>query len=133
MTVIDASVWVSYYNSSDVNHLVSRNWVEQQLDTRTALVGPTLVLAEVGGAIARRLGQVQAYQVLDSLRNIPDLVLFSLDEPLMLIAVNLAIDLRLRGADASYVVVAQQLNLPLITWDREIISRTAGVIQAQTP
>jgi len=48
-------------------------------------------------------------------------------------AATLAIDLRLRGADAVYVAVAQYFNLPLITWDAEIINRSKNVIQVNTP
>lgn len=133
MSIVDASVWVSYYNALDVNHTASLAWVPQQLANQTSLIGPTLVLPEVGGAIGRRVNQVEAQNVVNNLKSWPLLILIGLDEPLALIAANLAIDLRLRGADAVYVAVAQQLNLPLVTWDREIINRTASIIQAHTP
>jgi predicted nucleic acid-binding protein len=59
--------------------------------------------------------------------------LIELDEALALIAANLAITFQLRGADAVYVAVAEQLDIPLVTWDREIINRARVGIQVQTP
>lgn len=107
MNVVDASVWVSYFNHNDINHIASRDWIQQQLDNNDSLIGPMLVLSEVGGAISRRVGQVEANQAIAYLRGLPLLVLFELDEALGLVATNLAITLQLRGADAIYVEVAQ--------------------------
>ena len=41
--------------------------------------------------------------------------------------------LRLRGADATYVAVAQRLDLPLITWDREQLERASRLITVRSP
>jgi predicted nucleic acid-binding protein len=48
-------------------------------------------------------------------------------------AARCALDLRLRGADAVYVAVAHSLQVPLITWDREQLTRAAGRIAVRTP
>jgi predicted nucleic acid-binding protein len=126
-------VWVSYYNATDVNHGASAVWLQQQLKSRSPLVAPTLVLPEVGGAIARRVDRAKARQVINNLRSLTSLVMVGLDEPLYRLAATLAIDLQLRGADAVYVAVARHLNIPLVTWDKEMINRTSGLIQVFTP
>ncbi|CAN5817768.1 hypothetical protein BH23CHL2_BH23CHL2_07560 [soil metagenome] len=35
---------------------------------------------------------------------------------------------RLRGAGAMYVAVADELGLPLVTWDRELLHRAASIV-----
>jgi predicted nucleic acid-binding protein len=134
MIVIDASVWISYFLPTDVNYAPTRNWLGTYLLSNSVFFAPTLVLAEVGGAVSRRAGQfAQAYQALQELRDITTLNLIEVDESLGSLATEIAINQRLRGADATYVAVAQQLNIPLITWDREIINRTSGIIQCLSP
>ena len=56
-----------------------------------------------------------------------------LDEPSAIDAARLASDLQIRGADAVYVALAQQLSLPLIAWDQEQLSRAATIVQTWTP
>lgn len=40
---------------------------------------------------------------------------------------------RLRGADAMYVAVADDLGLPLVTWDRELLQRAASIVDVIEP
>ena len=53
------------------------------------------------------------------------MVLVDLDHQRARLTADVAADLRLRGADATYVAAAQELNLPLVSWDREQIERGA--------
>jgi predicted nucleic acid-binding protein len=133
LIVVDASVWGSYFYPTDVNHATSRAWILQQIINNTPLISPVLLLSEVGGPVSRRVGQAEAKQAINELRGLQSVFLIDLDETLALTAASLAVDLQLRGADAVYVAVAEQLSLPLVTWDREIINRAAGVAHAQTP
>jgi predicted nucleic acid-binding protein len=48
-------------------------------------------------------------------------------------AARLAANHRLRGADAVYVSVAHVMNLPLVSWDREVQSRARGYITILQP
>jgi prevent-host-death family protein len=81
---------------------------------------PALMPPEVAGALARRLRNGRlARRAVQYLLRLPTLRLVSLDRRLAEDAVGLAADLRLCGADATYVAVARRLRLPLVTWDRE--------------
>jgi predicted nucleic acid-binding protein len=64
---------------------------------------------------------------------IPSLRLFDLDPPLIDHASQLAIELRLRGADAVYVALSARLGIPLVTWDLDVLDRAAGRIEVRTP
>lgn len=133
MIVVDASVWVSFFLAQDLNHQPSHNWLNQQLINNQPLYGPVLLLAEVCGPVARRTGQPEALKALQFLKLQPLLTLVNLNDTLGIRAARLASTLKLRGADAVYVALSQQLRVPLVTWDKEIINRTQGIIEAVTP
>lgn len=48
-------------------------------------------------------------------------------------AAQIAATLGLRGADAIYVATAKVLNIPLLTWDREQLTKPAGLIVTMQP
>ncbi|HKG26577.1 MAG TPA: PIN domain-containing protein [Thermomicrobiales bacterium] len=134
MIVLDASVWVSSLQNRDVNHFVSRQWTTEWLDAGHKMVVPTLFLSEVGGAVARpprdsALGR----RVVADIIGDPAFTLVALDQALAEAAANHASDLFLRGADAVYVALAEQLAIPLVTWDQEQLSRAATLVDVRTP
>lgn len=59
--------------------------------------------------------------------------LISLDLARVLQAARLAATYRMRGADAVYVAVAQEIGTTLITWDAEMLSRGAQAVAVMTP
>ncbi|HSH80214.1 MAG TPA: type II toxin-antitoxin system VapC family toxin [Herpetosiphonaceae bacterium] len=120
MTVIDASVLVSWFHQADAFHHPTRVWLREYLLAGGRLVAPVLLQSEVAGALTRRTSsQAIGARASRWFQALPEIHLFPLDKALGQRAAELAIDLRLRGADAIYVAVAEQLGLPLITWDRE--------------
>jgi predicted nucleic acid-binding protein len=48
-------------------------------------------------------------------------------------AAQIALDYKLRGSDAIYVALSEQLMAPLVTWDREIIERAGGFFDVRRP
>jgi predicted nucleic acid-binding protein len=56
-----------------------------------------------------------------------------MDASLMQEATSIAANLGLRGADAIYVATAKLLNLPLLTWDQEQLTKPAGIIMTIQP
>lgn len=134
MVVVDASVWVSRLVSRDVHHDTSRRWLEQYTEQGGRIVTPALLLPEVAGAIARRTGESKlANRVVNQLQRLPHLQLVAIDQRLGQAAARLAANLGLRGADAVYVAVAEQLMIPLLTWDNEQIAKAGERVQAFTP
>ena len=134
MIVVDASVMVSTLHPPDVNYHVSRAWLRQYLRAGGELVAPILLLSEVAGAITRRTGNpALGRQAARRLWQLPELHRVPIDELLGVQATELAADLGLRGADAIYVALAAQLQIPLVTWDRQQRERGGQRVDARTP
>ena len=134
VAVVDASVWVSRLVSTDVHHPLSQTWLESFVSSGGQCVAPVLLLAEVAGAISRRTTEARLGQAaLQMLLRLPALRVVSVERRLGMSAAQLAADLGLRGADAVYVALAQQLKVPLVTWDQEQLDRTSSVITARQP
>lgn len=134
MIVIDASVLLSFLLQQDAHHAVTQPWLTARLLNKEPLVAPILVLAEVGGAVSRRLDNPSLGQkAVTQLLAIPTLRLVGIDHALGIEMSRIAAQYRLRGADACYVAVAAQLNVPLVSWDQEHINRTTGLITAYSP
>lgn len=132
--VVDASVWVSRLLINEVHHAASQRWLRDALAAGTHLVVPTLLPVEVAAAIARRTGdEAFAWRVVQDLLRLPPLRLIIVDRQLATSAARLAVELRLRGADAVYVAAAHRLSLPLVSWDRELVARAASRISASAP
>jgi predicted nucleic acid-binding protein len=118
--VIDASVLVSWFHRADPFHQASRAWLRQHLLAGGQIYAPWLLQSEVAGALTRRTGdQALGARAARWVRSLPELHLVALDAAVGQRAADLAVGLRLRGADAVYVAVADQLQLSLVTWDRE--------------
>jgi predicted nucleic acid-binding protein len=134
MVVIDASVWISHLIPHEIHHGASRRWLMGIINDGGAIAVPALLLAEVGGAIARRTGDPDlGYEAVAHIIATPNLRLVYTDEELGLLAAHLAAAQRLRGADATYVAVAQRLDIPFASWDQELLNRAAAVVTVQTP
>ena len=134
MIVVDASVWVSRFLPEDAFHRASRAWLTETTTAAVALIAPTIMLAEVSGAIARRTGNDQlGYQIVQQIRQLPTLQLISVDDALGQLAAQTASTYRLRGADAVYLAVARRLQVPLVSWDRELLERAAALVTTYRP
>ena len=134
MSVVDASVWVSRFWPDDAFHTTSRNWIVAATQSGQPLIAPTIMLAEVSGAIARRTGDRQlGYQIVQRIRRLPTLQLVAVNDSLGQFGAQLASEYQLRGANALYVATASRLQLPLISWDREQIDRAGELISTGTP
>ena len=132
--VVDASVWVSRLVPQDVHHSVSRMWLERHAAAGDPLIAPVLALPEIAAAIARRTGDSSlAHQAMQVILRIPVLRLVDVDARLARSAARLAADHSLRGADAMYAALALQLDLPLVTLDREQRDRAGAVLTALEP
>jgi len=134
MIAVDASVWVSGFTLRDAFHDVSRSWLATQHAQNNLLAIPVICLAEVSGAIVRVTGfSEEGERVVDQIFAQSNLRILPVDHRLGLEAAQLAAQLRLRGADAVYVALARRLNIPLATWDQELLQRAGQVVTVQQP
>lgn len=132
--VIDASVWVSRLMPQESNHAASVRWFDRHEAGGGTFVVPVLLLAEAAGAIARLTDDTAlGNQAATDLLALATVAVVHLDQQLAMRAAELAAGLRLRGADAVYVAVAEYLSVPLVTWDREQLTRAASHITVRTP
>ena len=132
LVVTDASIWVSRLVPEDSFHEMIKAWMTaRRNDTqeRTEFLAPSLLLAEIGGAISRRTGKpALGLRAVEQIKAVPGLRLIDMDRALTEIAANLAAELGMRGADSLYVAVAARLNLPLATLDVDQRTRAATKI-----
>ena len=128
--VMDASVWVARLVPQDAFHTAVRDWLDVQREYETLLAAPGLLLAEVAGAVARRTGDHElAKQCILVLQGLPEVRLVEMDRLLMQYAADLAAQYGLRGADACYVAVAANLDIPLATLDDDQRRRAESLVQ----
>lgn len=134
MMVIDASAWVSRLVPQDEHHQVTRQWLETYLTAYGRLAVPIVLLAEVAGAVSRRTRRANLVrQAVEGLLRLRGVRVVAVDRRLGQASAQLAAALHLRGADAISVALAQQLNLPLVTWNQEQQARARQVITVYTP
>ena len=134
MYVVDASVWVSYFMQTEGTYSASRDWVSQQVDAGTPILGPSHVLAEISGAVSRRTGREELGRVSSTVvSRLPDFQLIPIDRELADVSASVAAGMKLRGADAVYVALALLTNSPLVTWDKEQLERGAPIIETLSP
>ena len=132
--VVDASVMVSALLPGDINHTQCLMWLDQQIAAGVPLYAPRLLLNEVAGSIARVTGQPSAgHTAIATILAIPNFTLVSDQDYPTTFASTLAADLRLRGADATYVAVAALLEMDLFSLDREMLERGGQRVMTRRP
>jgi predicted nucleic acid-binding protein len=115
--VVDASVWVARLVSEDAFYEPVKGWMSTRLEQEDQFLAPSLLLAEIGGAISRRTTASLGLRAIEQLQSLPGLQLVEMEHALLQDAAQLAAELGLRGADSTYVAVAARLGIPLITLD----------------
>jgi|SRR5260370_32647593 len=131
--VVDASVWVSWLRPSETNHMSSSIWMEQFITRNGLLVSPAMLLIEVAASISRLTGQtLHAKEAITRLNSISRIQISPMDSSLVQIAIDAATDLQLRAGDAIYVALAHQLNIPLVSWDKEQLLKASTIVTTYT-
>lgn len=120
--------------SDDIQHHVSRAWLQSQVEAGTDLIAPYLLLSEATGAITRRTNNVDLGRAVWRYIEIRlGISLLILDAAQWAKSAELAIELQLKGADAVYVAVAEYYKAPLITWDIEQRDRGGQRVTTLSP
>jgi predicted nucleic acid-binding protein len=134
MYTLDASVHISALNPHEPESSASQALLRLLHDRQVPLFCPTLLPVEVAAALARTVDDaVQAVALATLVRDWPNQTLVPLDGGLMDRATDLAASSRLRGADAVYAAVAQQLGTTLITLDRQQLERLPPEVRTVRP
>ncbi len=134
MYVVDASVWTSYFMQTEATHSSSRDWITQKADAGIPILGPGHVLAEVSGAVSRRTRREELGRVTSAvIGRLPAFQLIPIDRELADVSASIAASMRIKGADAVYVALALLMNAPLVTWDKEQLTRGAPIIETLSP
>jgi len=132
--IVDASVWVAIFRGNDVHHDGSVQFFQAAIAKQQDLHVPNLALAEIAGVFARQTGNTRlATRTLRAVLALPGLQRHELTDALADRAALLAARCKLRGADAVYVALAEALEAPLISLDREILDRSRRLVTVKTP
>ena len=134
MFVVDASVYIADVRPSEPYHPDARAFLDHLRRNGEPAYAPITALAEVAGGISRGTGRPGLTRRLTSLLGrVPNFIFVPVDEILGQQAAEIAGAQQIRGCDAIYVALAQQLGMTLITLDGEQRQRVPVTVIAQTP
>jgi predicted nucleic acid-binding protein len=134
MFTIDASVYINALNPAEKGSPESQALLERVFRRPWPVFSPSLLLVEVAAAVARVLDSAeQGLAVAQSLRALPGQIWAVLDEALAEEAARLAVEHRLRGADAVYAAVARRYGTTLVTRDQQQLGRLQAALPVLTP
>ena len=131
---IDASVHINALNESEPESEDSQAFLARVERERLEMICPTLLVTEMAAALSRAFDDYEKGMTFAlAVRDLPNLTLVPLDEPLAVAAAELAARCRLRGADAVYAAVAEQHKTTLVTNDRQQLERLKGILPVMRP
>lgn len=134
MAVIDASVYVALINARESDHAPSWAWFQQAQSAQDPIVAPVILLAETAAAISRGVGDsALAHQVVEQLLHSRVIELVPVTPLMAERAAAIAADHQIRGCDALYVALAQELGDYLVTLDQQQLERGAAVVTTHKP
>ena len=134
MAVIDASVYVALVNAREKDYARSWTWLERTKGERAAIIAPVILMAEVAAALSRGAGDpALAHRVVQQLQHGGVVQLVAVTLPLAERAAAIAADHQIRGCDAVYGALADQLDDCLVTLDRQQLKRCAAIVEAREP
>jgi len=132
--VIDASVFVADALPNDIAHTEAAALLERMAINQWPMHIPTILLAEVAASIARQTDDaITALQYIQTWQKLPNFRIEPVDVLLGNVAAEIGAQQRIRGCDAMYVALAQQMNATLITLDKEQRQRVPPSMIAHTP
>lgn len=134
MIGIDTSVWIAGLVSGDAHHAATQQWFARFELQETRISVPSLFLAEVAGVLSRT-GATDAFvvTVIADIGESEQFDIYPVSIELALASANIARSARIRGSDAVFLALAQSLDVPLVTWDRQQRERGRIICRTMTP
>jgi len=134
MAIIDASVYIALIHAGEPEHAHSWAWFERARAAQEVLCAPVILVAEVAAALSRGVGDpALAHQVAQQLARSRAVELVPVSLALAERAASIAADHRIRGCDAVYVALADQMDDCLVTLDEQQLERGAAVTVTRRP
>ena len=134
MAVIDASVYIALVNAHEREHASSWAWFEQTKAAEEPVVAPVILLAEVAAALSRGMGDpTLAHRVVQQLARSAVIELIQITMSMAVRAAEIAAEHRIRGCDAVYIALADQLGDTLVTLDRQQLERGGALVTVRVP
>jgi predicted nucleic acid-binding protein len=123
--VIDASVAMPYVHAEESSAAV-RRWLARWVAVGSTLVAPHHFWLEIVNSLARR-HRYSGTAILEAVHDLRQLPIESveLDEPAIILVIDAVERHALSAYDAQYLVLAEQLDVSLVTLDRRL-AETAG-------
>ena len=132
--VLDASVLVAFLRPGDPFHGDADAMVKRLTLMPVTLYVPAMAFAEVAAALARGEDDTAlALSGISHLNKLRRLRVIAVDKSVGWMAAYAAANYRIRGCDAVYVALAQNLSAVLVTLDRQQRERSPRTVVAQTP
>jgi predicted nucleic acid-binding protein len=134
MAVIDASVYVTLINAHERDYASAWAWFEGAQYRQETISAPVILLAEVAAALSRGVGDVAlASRVVKELQDSKIIDLLPVTSAMAERAAEIAAAYRVRGCDAIYLALAEQLSDCLVTLDAQQLERGAEVVATRKP
>ena len=127
--VVDASVIAASFLEEDMFHQESQTYIDGLESGDYAFHLPTVVVVETIAAISRRVRinrlaiLARAKKSLDNWEGAGRIALYPLDQDRMNRAVVITEQYRLRGMDSVIATLAEEMDMPLKSFDGEILKR----------
>jgi predicted nucleic acid-binding protein len=134
MAVIDASVYIALINANETYHANSWAWFRQAQSAQELLSAPVILLAEIAAALSRGLNNpTLTHRVVQQLLNSKIVDLAPVTPTLAERAAIISADHQIRGCDAIYLALAEQLSDRLVTLDQQQLERGAAIVTTHKP
>lgn len=134
MAIVDASVYVALVHENEPGHEDCWSWLHAAQARREPLRAPAILAAEVAAAISRGTENTElAHRIVVQLLTFNVVELIPISTHLAGRAAVIAAEHRIRGCDAVYVALAEQMKEALVSLDRQQLERASPVATALRP
>ena len=134
MIVIDASVWLSAILPADVHYQYTVPWKHRVEVSGEPIAVPAHFPAEVAGVLSRT-GSDHSFiaDTLDQIGSERLFTIYPISAAFGRLCAEMASLAAVRGSDAIYLALAQFLDVPMLTWDKQQRERGAMFCRTMTP